>query len=123
MKTIVYIEDNQTNLKLIEQLIKRKSDLKLLSAEAADSGMEIIKQHIPDLILLDINLPGMDGFEVLEALRQSADTKHIPVIAVTANAMPMDIEKGEAAGFDEYITKPINVSEFYSIIDKYLTSA
>ncbi|MGD8524808.1 MAG: response regulator [Thioalkalispiraceae bacterium] len=119
-KTIIYIEDNPTNLKLVEQLIKRKGDLDFLSATEPHRGIELITEHLPDLILLDINLPDMNGFEILEILRNQDNTAAIPVIAVSANAMPSDLEKGMAAGFNAYITKPINISDFYKQVEQFL---
>lgn len=119
-KTIIYIEDNPTNLKLVEQLIKRKQGINLLSATEPESGLELINQQIPDLILLDINLPGMSGFELLEIIKNNPLTSHIPVIAVSANAMTSDLEKGQSAGFNSYITKPIDIQNFYGTLEQYL---
>lgn len=92
----------------------------LLTAATPELGIELIKIHRPDLILLDINLPGMNGFEVLGLLKQHPETADIPVIAVTARAMPHDIEAGKAAGFVDYLTKPLNVPQFLRSIDRYL---
>ena len=72
-------------------------------------ALEAVREHAPDLMFLDIQMPGMDGFEVLKKLRSQEETRGIPVIAISANAMPKDIKKSEEAGFDGYITKPINV--------------
>ena len=119
-KTILYIEDNPANLKLVAQIIRQKTNLKLLSAHEPFLGIELACTHKPDLILLDINLPGIDGFEVLKRLQSQAETQSIPVLAITANAMPKDVERGVKAGFKEYVTKPINVLELLATLDKYL---
>ncbi|MCW8909709.1 MAG: response regulator, partial [Gammaproteobacteria bacterium] len=76
----------------------------------------------PDLIMLDINLPGMSGYEVLEQLKKHNETNNIPVIAISANAMPQDISKGKEAGFDDYITKPVDTNILLKTIDSYLTN-
>ena len=107
--TILYIEDNPANLRLVAQVMGRMSNIRMWSAHEPLLGLELAKEHKPDLILLDINLPGMNGFEVLKNLRQSQATANIPVLAISANAMKQDIEKGFNAGFDDYITKPIDI--------------
>jgi CheY-like chemotaxis protein len=109
---LLYVEDNPANLKLIEQLIARRPDIRLLSAREGNLGIELARKHRPDVILMDINLPGISGIEALRILRDDATTSHIPVIALSANAMPRDIEKGLQAGFFRYLTKPIKVNEF-----------
>ena len=107
--SVLYIEDNPANLRLVTQLLGTQPNICLHSAEEPFLGIELAIKHIPDLILLDINLPGIDGYEVLTRLRGQNETKHIPVIAISANAMKKDIDKGLAAGFETYITKPIDV--------------
>jgi PAS domain S-box-containing protein len=111
-RTLLYVEDNPANLKLIEKLVARRPDLRLLSARDGISGIELARAHQPDVILMDINLPGISGIEALEILRADRATAHIPVIALSANAMPRDVEKGLQAGFFRYLTKPIKVAEF-----------
>ena len=118
--TIVYIEDNPVNLELVAKILGYRQHTHLLTAATPELGIELIKIHRPDLILLDINLPGMNGFEVLGLLKQQPETADIPVIAVTARAMPHDIEAGKAAGFVDYLTKPLNVPQFLRSIDRYL---
>ena len=120
--SLLYIEDNPANLRLVTQLLRQRSNIKILSAHDPVLGLELIAEYIPDIILLDINLPGIDGFEVLKRLREQKNTCEIPVVAISANAMPRDIENGLKAGFDQYITKPINVIELLSVIDKTLQS-
>jgi len=118
--TILYIEDNAANLRLVEQILSARNNINMISAHEPNLGLELVRSESPNLILLDINLPGMNGFEVLKKLRNDGSTKNIPVIAVSANAMLRDIEKGMKAGFDDYITKPIDVTTFFVAIMKVL---
>jgi CheY-like chemotaxis protein len=99
-------------MKLVEQIIARHPDICLLTAMTGYSGIEIARESRPDVILMDINLPDINGFDALEVLRSEPATARIPVIAISANAMPQDIERGMKAGFFRYITKPIKVDEF-----------
>ena len=119
--TVLYIEDNPANLRLVSQLLGRLSNIRMWSAHEPLLGLELAMQHKPDLILLDINLPGMDGFEVLKRLQADEKTCMIPVIAISANAMPKDIDKGLNAGFEDYITKPIDVQALLQSVDKKLS--
>lgn len=121
--TVLYIEDNPANLRLVSQLLGRRSNIHLWSAHEPMLGLELAAEHKPDLILLDINLPGIDGYEVLKHLRQREATRDTPVIAISANAMPKDIEKGLEAGFDDYITKPIDVSALLHTVDMRLSES
>jgi PAS domain S-box-containing protein len=121
--TMLYVEDNPANLALVEQLIARRGDLKLLTAIDAPLGIELARAYLPDVILMDINLPGMSGYGALKRLREDPATAHIPVLALSANAMPRDIEKGLEAGFFRYLTKPIRVHEFMSAVDLALLHA
>jgi CheY-like chemotaxis protein len=111
------------NLKLVERIIARYPDIRLLTAADGPSGIEIARESQPDVILMDINLPGMSGFETLNLLGLAPATAHIPVIAISANAMPSDVEKGMKAGFFRYITKPIRVNEFIGAMDVALEHA
>lgn len=115
--TVLCIEDNPANLMLIATLLATRPDIRMLSACDGDRGVEIARHAQPDIILMDINLPGISGIMALEILAQDASTSHIPVIALSANAMPRDIEKGLAAGFFRYLTKPIKVNEFMNTLD------
>jgi PAS domain S-box-containing protein len=121
--TMLYVEDNPANLALVEQLIARRGDLKLLTAIDAPLGIELARAYLPDVILMDINLPGISGYGALKLLRDDPATAHIPVLALSANAMPRDIEKGLEAGFFRYLTKPIRVHEFMSAVDLALLHA
>ncbi|MBE0623244.1 MAG: PAS domain S-box protein [Burkholderiales bacterium] len=120
---ILYVEDNPANLKLVEQIIARHPDFCLVTAVNGNLGIQLARDNQPEVILMDINLPGMSGFDALQILRSDPATAHIPVIAVSANAMPLDIARGEKAGFFRYITKPIKVSELIEAVDKALELA
>ncbi len=121
--TLLYVEDNPANLMLVEELIARRPDITLSSATDALTGIELARATQPDVILMDIKLPGMNGMQALEILAADPATAHIPVVALSANAMPGDIEKGLAAGFFRYLTKPIKVNEFMETLDALLTSS
>jgi CheY-like chemotaxis protein len=123
LRTLLYVEDNSANLKLIEQLIARRPSLRLLTAVDGNIGIQMARAQQPDVILMDINLPGISGIEALKILRDDPATAHIPVVALSANAMPRDIEKGLEAGFFSYLTKPIKVKEFMDALDIALASA
>jgi PAS domain S-box-containing protein len=116
-RTLLYVEDNPANLMLIEDLIARRPDIRLLSARDGIRGVEIARASLPDVILMDINLPGISGIKALQILAQDPATAHIPVVALSANAMPRDIAKGLEAGFFRYLTKPIKVNEFMATLD------
>jgi PAS domain S-box-containing protein len=117
VRTLLYVEDNPANLELVEQLIARRPDLRLLSAADGDLGVEFARAYQPDVILMDINLPGISGIEAMRVLRADPLTAHIPIMALSANAVPRDIAKGLEAGFFNYLTKPIKVSEFMEALD------
>lgn len=118
---VLYIEDNPANLELIVQVLEQyRPDIELLTAEKPSRGLEIAEQYQPDLILLDINLPEMDGYAVLERLKQNDLTHGVPVIAISANAMQADIEKGQKAGFYDYLPKPVDLKQLMTAINKTL---
>jgi PAS domain S-box-containing protein len=121
--TLLYVEDNPANLRLVERIIAHHSDINLFTAVDGKSGIEIARERHPDVILMDINLPGINGFEALKILRADPAVAHIPVIAISANAMPLDIESGLQAGFFDYLTKPINVNGFMAVLDQALGAA
>jgi len=122
-KSLLYVEDNPTNLRLVAELMRLRSDVALLTATDGLLGIEQARLHLPDVILMDINLPGIDGIETRRFLHDDPRTAHIPVIAVTANAMQADLERGNVAGFYSYITKPIDIEQFSLVIDSALEFA
>ena len=115
--TLLYIEDNPANMKLVEQLIALRSDIELFTAINGTLGVELSRTLRPDVILMDINLPGINGLEALQILRDDPNTAHIPVVALSANAMLRDIDLGIKAGFFRYLTKPIKVKEFMETLN------
>lgn len=117
---VLYVEDNPANLRLVERILSTKSQIELISADHGQAGLKLAIEQKPDLILLDLNLPGLDGFEIKNKLSQHSNTADIPVIAITANAMPSDIEKGKQAGFSHYLTKPLNVRQLYEAMNEFL---
>jgi PAS domain S-box-containing protein len=122
--TLLYVEDNPTNLMLVENLLERRPDINLMSANNGTNGIEMARLLLPDVILMDINLPGgINGIEAMQTLSADINTAHIPVIALSANAMPRDIEKGLDAGFIRYLTKPINVIELMNTLDEVIAHA
>ena len=116
-RTVLYVEDNPANLKLVEQIISRRPDLRLLSATNGNLGVEFALAYQPDVILMDINLPGISGIEAMNILHADLSTTHIPIIALSANAMPHDIKKALANGFFDYVTKPIQVARLLKSLD------
>lgn len=119
-KRVLYIEDNESNQRLVARLFARYPLLKLDVTHDALRGLYLARTNKPDLILMDINLPGMDGFEALEVLKKDPCTGHIPVIALSANAMAHHLDKGQAAGFAFYLTKPINLQELLETLSNFL---
>jgi signal transduction histidine kinase/AmiR/NasT family two-component response regulator len=122
-RVVLYVEDNPANLELVEQLVARRSDLRLLSAADGNLGIEFARVYQPEVILMDINLPGINGFEAMKILHADPLTAHIPIIALSANAVPRDIEMAREAGFFNYLTKPIKVDLFMDILDAALQFA
>jgi signal transduction histidine kinase/CheY-like chemotaxis protein len=120
--TILYIEDNPANLELMELIIARTDGLSLISAHNAELGLLMANDRQPDLIMMDINLPGMDGISAMKVLSQDANTNSIPVIAVTAAATKADINEGVAAGFKDYLTKPFDVEEVIETVNTQLNA-
>jgi CheY-like chemotaxis protein len=119
--TLLYVEDNPTNLLLVEQIITNHKNIKMLSAKTGRIGVTLARIHHPDIILMDINLPGISGIDTLNILREDPATADIHVIALSANAMPGDIQRGLQAGFFRYLTKPIKINEFINALDDVLT--
>lgn len=110
---LLCIDDNPVNLKLMSRMLGRNSDYMLEAAHTPELGIELALSNPPDLVLLDINMPGMDGYKVLKLFQTSPRMRGVPVVAVTANAMPRDIERGLRAGFTAYISKPITDVEVF----------
>jgi CheY-like chemotaxis protein len=123
LRTVLCVEDNPANLRLVARLLERRPDIKLLSAKDGRRGVELAHAALPDVILMDINLPGISGIAALRILASDPATAHIPVIALSANAVPRDIERGLEAGFFRYLTKPIKVGEFMQTLDLALEFA
>ena len=121
---VLYVEDNPANLELVRALCTQFwPRVQLLSATTAEEGLELAAIQRPDLMLMDINLPGMDGYQALARLQADVNLCHIPVLAVTANAMKENIERGRAAGFTDYLTKPIDIPNFLATVDRLLLGA
>jgi CheY-like chemotaxis protein len=123
LRTVLCVEDNQANMDLVEQLIARRPDMRLIGAADGMRGVLMARTHLPDLILMDINLPGISGLQALQLLQDDPRTQHIPVLALSANALPRDIERGLASGFFRYLTKPVKVTEFMEALDTGLVLA
>jgi CheY-like chemotaxis protein len=118
--SVLYVEDNPANLDLVEQIIARRADVNFFSAPEAGAGIAFARAHLPDVILMDINLPGISGMDAMQILRADPRTAHIPILALSANAVPRDITHALEAGFVDYITKPIKVRAFLEALDAAL---
>ena len=122
-RTLLYVEDNPANLMLVEQIMIEYPHISMFSARDGNQGVASARAHRPDVILMDINLPGMSGIEVMNILRKDQATMYIPIIALSANAMLQDIEMGKKAGFFCYLTKPIKINEFINALNSALVFA
>jgi CheY-like chemotaxis protein len=118
--TVLYVEDNPTNLLLVERIMARRPDVQLLTAMRGDLGLELAATHCPDLILLDLHLPDLGGGEVLARLQADPATSDIPVVIVSADATPGQIDRLMAAGALHYLTKPLDVGELLAVLDRLL---
>jgi CheY-like chemotaxis protein/two-component sensor histidine kinase len=118
--SVLYVEDNPANLDLVEQIIARRTDVNFFSAPEAAAGIAFARAYLPDVILMDINLPGISGMDAMQILRADPRTAHIPILALSANAVPRDIAHALEAGFIDYITKPIKVRAFLEALDAAL---
>jgi len=123
LRTLLYVEDNPANLMLVEQIIEGVPHVRMLSARDATLGIALARAHLPEVILMDINLPGLSGIQALKILREDPATAHIPVLAISANAMPRDVQQGLEAGFFRYLTKPIKINEFMQALNMALEHA
>ncbi|MCC7412373.1 MAG: PAS domain-containing protein [Gammaproteobacteria bacterium] len=121
MRIVLYVEDNPANMRLLERALANRRGMRLITAATPALGLALAMTKRPDLILLDVNLPDMNGFEVLAKLREDPLTSAIPVVAISANAMPADLERGRAAGFEDYLTKPISLRGLARVLDRFLT--
>lgn len=117
LRTVLQVEDNEANASVVKQLIEQKGNLALLTAVTGLQGIEMAITHLPDVILLDINLPDIGGHEVFSALRSNSLTCHIPVIALSSNAYQQQIQEGLQAGFFRYLTKPFKLAELMRVIE------
>lgn len=120
--SVLYIEDNATNLALVEHLLARRGDLMMLSATTGHQGIEMACEHLPAVILMDIQLPDMSGLDALKFLRDHPATAHIPVMALSSEAFPLQIKRGIEAGFFRYLTKPFKIDDFMGAIDACLAT-
>jgi PAS domain S-box-containing protein len=119
-RTVLYVEDNLSNLRLVERILARRPSARLITAMQGGLALELAREHRPDLILLDVHLPDIDGDEVLRRLRADPETRDIPVVAVSAEATPRKIERFLAAGARAYLTKPLDVKQFLQAVDEAL---
>ncbi len=119
--TLLYVEDSPSSLQLMKERVDRLPGVNLISTELGITGQRLAREHSPDVIVLDIDLPDIDGYELLARLQDDEATRATPVLALSAGAMKADIEKGRRAGFRDYLTKPIDIARFIAALDKVLT--
>jgi CheY-like chemotaxis protein len=119
-KSVLYIEDNLDNLALLEEIVAYRPQVRLLSAMRGELGLELARQHQPDLILLDVHLPDMKGDEVLRQIKADPQLQDKPVIVLSADATPHQIERLRAGGARDYLTKPIDVPRVLALLDRFL---
>jgi CheY-like chemotaxis protein len=117
-RKILYIEDNLSNLTLIEEMLREQPEIELLSAMQGQLGLDLARKHSPDLILLDLHLPDLPGREVLSRLRSQEDTRDIPVVVISADATNRQVEQLMATGARAYLTKPLDVNEFFRVLEE-----
>jgi PAS domain S-box-containing protein len=119
-KTIVYVEDNPSNIAFMRELLGDFDSIELMTAPTAEIGLELCRAHRPAIVIMDINLPGMSGLEATRRLREWPETKEIPVVALSAAAMPRDKERGRELGFHRYLTKPVQVDELTRVLEELM---
>jgi len=117
-RTILYIEDNLSNLNLVQEILRQQPQVELLSAMQGRLGLDLARKHSPDLILLDIHLPDLNGWEVFSQLRSAETTRNIPVIVISADATPRQIQQFMSAGARDYLTKPLDITKFSRVIEE-----
>jgi PAS domain S-box-containing protein len=117
---IVYVEDNPSNIAFMRDLIEQLASVELITAPNAELGIELVRAHRPDAVILDVNLPGMSGFEAAEQLRASPETRSVPIIGLSAAALPRDAARAKRAGFHRYLTKPVKVAELTEVLEALL---
>ncbi len=120
---VIYIEDNPSNIAFMRELVADLASVELLTAPSAELGLELVRAHMPDVVILDINLPGMSGFEAMQRLRASPETRDIPVIGLSAAALVKDTTRAKEAGFYRYLTKPVKVAELTRALEELLLRA
>ncbi|AQA18128.1 hypothetical protein BST95_07615 [Halioglobus japonicus] len=120
---IVYIEDNISNMTLVRKIIDLVDSIEMVGASTGGEGIELVRSTLPDIVLLDINLPDMDGFSVLRTLKEDSSTERIPVVALTASATRAEVLEGRKLGFDRYLTKPFNIKEFLDLLSNLAPTA
>jgi CheY-like chemotaxis protein len=121
--TLLYIEDKPNSLELVRKIIARMPDLRLLTAVTGKTGIDSARSSLPDVVMTDINLHDISGFKILEILHADPATAHIPVIAISANALPLNVKSGIEAGFFRYLTKPIKVDQLMAAVQAALEMA
>jgi CheY-like chemotaxis protein len=118
--TVVYIEDNPANVAFMQQLLGEFERVRLLAAPSAELGIELVRRVLPNVVIMDINLPGMSGFDATRRLREWPETRNIPVIGLSAAAMPRDRKRAEEAGLYRYLTKPVDVDALVAVLEEVL---
>jgi CheY-like chemotaxis protein/anti-sigma regulatory factor (Ser/Thr protein kinase) len=118
--TVVYVEDNPSNIAFMRELVEDLPSVELVTAPTAEIGLELIRGHQPKVVIMDINLPGMSGFEAVRRLREWPETRDIPVIGLSAAALAKDAARARDAGFDRYLTKPVKVAELTEALERLL---
>jgi two-component system cell cycle response regulator DivK len=119
MSVILIVEDNEKNMKLVRDVLQFKG-YETIEAVTGTDGVRLAKERKPDLVLMDIQLPDIDGITALAQIRADAQTQKIPVVAVSASVMPDDQQRIIASGFDAYVTKPINVKNFVETVERFV---
>jgi len=121
--TVIYVEDNPSNIAFMRDVIEELPNIELLTAPTAEIGLELIRTRLPSLVIMDINLPGMSGFDAVNQLRAWPETRDIPVIGLSAAALAKDTLRAKDAGFQRYLTKPVKVAELMSTLEEFLVDA